>query len=134
MYLVDTVVISEARSGSKEAAAWLRSIDPSTVYISTITIGELMRGIAKKRSIVPRRASDLEIWLKTFCVEQHDHILPITAAVAMEWGRIAAQRPRGDANGLIAATAIVHDLILVTRNVAEFEDTRASTLNPWDLR
>jgi toxin FitB len=50
----------------------------------------------------------------------------------VEWGRIAALRPRGDVDGLIAATAIVHDLILVTRNVSDFQDTRVSLINPWD--
>ena len=51
----------------------------------------------------------------------------------LEWGRIAALRPRGDVDGLIAATAIVHDLILVTRNVGDFEDTRVSLINPWNI-
>ena len=51
----------------------------------------------------------------------------------MEWGRLAAQRPRGDADGLIAATARVHDLILVTRNVRDFEDTGIALRDPWDV-
>jgi hypothetical protein len=59
--------------------------------------------------------------------------LTITDQITLEWGRIAALRPRGEADGLIAATAIVHDLIIVTRNVSDFDDTRASVINPWDL-
>lgn len=65
-------------------------------------------------------------------VSHGDRILPITDQIAVEWGRIAAIRPRGDIDGLIAATAIVHDLILVTRNVKDFEDTDASVINPWE--
>lgn len=57
----------------------------------------------------------------------------MTDEIAVEWGRIAAVRPRGDVDGLIAATAIVHDLILVTRNVKDFEDTEAAVINPWDV-
>jgi predicted nucleic acid-binding protein len=62
-----------------------------------------------------------------------DRILPITDQIAVEWGRIAAIRPRGDIDGLIAATAIVHDLIVVTRNIGAFEDTGASVIDPWSL-
>ncbi|AYG67101.1 MULTISPECIES: type II toxin-antitoxin system VapC family toxin [unclassified Rhizobium] len=132
MYLVDTNVISEVRRGNSQAVAWLRSIDPSTVYLSVITLGEIMRGIALKRKSDPRAAAHLEEWLRKI---RHDHgnrILAITDQIAVEWGRIAAQRPRGDADGLIAATAIVHDLIVVTRNVGDFDDTGASIINPWD--
>ena len=132
MYLVDTNIVSEARRGNAQAIAWLRSVDPSVVYLSVITLGEVMRGIASKRKSDPRAAAHLEEWLRKL---RHDHsgrILPITDQIAVEWGRIAAQRPRGDADGLIAATAIVHDLIVVTRNVGDFDDTGVSVINPWD--
>lgn len=56
----------------------------------------------------------------------------MTDKIAVEWGRLAAIRPRGDIDGLIAATAIVHDLILVIRNVRDFEDTDAEVINPWE--
>lgn len=132
MYLLDTNVVSEARRGNIEAIAWLRSVDPSTLYLSVITLGEVMRGIALKRKSDQRAAAHLEEWLRKL---RHDHsgrILPITDQIAVEWGRIAAQRPRGDADGLIAATAIVHDLIVVTRNIGDFDDTGVSVINPWD--
>ncbi len=134
MYLVDTNVVSEARRGSIEAARWLRSVNPLNVYLSVITLGEVMRGITLKQKPDPRAASHLMLWLQTLRSVHAERILPITDAIALEWGRIAALRPRGDADGLIAATAIVHDLIVVTRNLADFEDTRATTLNPWDAR
>jgi len=131
MYLVDTDVVSEARRGSREAVGWLRSVPPRAVYLSALTLSEIMRGVALKRKADPRTAERLEEWLQRL---RHDHanrILPITDRIALEWGRIAALRPRGDIDGLIAATAIVHDLILVTRNVGDFEDTRLSLINPW---
>ena len=134
MYLVDTNVISEARRGSLEAVTWLRSVNSLAVYLSVITLGEIMRGVAFRQKSDPRAASHLAQWLQTLRSDHADRILPITDVIALEWGRITALRPRGDADGLIAATAIVHDLIVVTRNVEDFDDTRASTLNPWDAR
>ena len=132
MYLVDTNVVSEARRGAPESVGWLRSVDPLAVHLSVITLGEIMRGVALKQKSDPQRASRLAQWLQTLRRDHADRILPVTDAIAVEWGRIAALRPRGDADGLIAATAIVHDLIVVTRNVGDFDDTRASVLNPWD--
>lgn len=132
MYLVDTNVISEARRGTPQAVSWLRSVDPQSVHLSVITLGEIMRGIALKQRSDPRTAAHLAEWLLKL---RHDHasrILPITDQVAVEWGKIAAQRPRGDADGLIAATAIIHELVLVTRNVADFDDTGAVVINPWE--
>jgi hypothetical protein len=132
MYLVDITVVSEARRGVPEAVGWLRSVDPLAVHLSVITLGEIMRGVALKQKSDPQTAPRLAQWLQTLRRDHADRILPVTDAIAVEWGRIAALRPRGDADGLIAATAIVHDLIVVTRNVGDFEDTRASVLNPWD--
>ena len=133
MYLVDTNVVSEARRGAAEAVTWLRSVNPLDVHLNVITLGEIMRGIALKQKSDPRAASHLAQWLQTLRRNHADRILPVTDQIAVEWGRIAALRPRGDADGLIAATAIVHDLIIVTRNVGDFEETRASVLNPWRL-
>lgn len=132
MYLLDTNVISEARRGSAPAIAWLRSVDPLSVHLSTLTLGEIMRGIALKQKTDPKAAGHLTEWLRKLRHDHADRILPVTDPISVEWGRIAAIRPRGDIDGLIAATAIVHDLILVTRNVRDFEDTGASFIDPWD--
>lgn len=133
MYLVDTNVISEARRGSLPATAWLRSVDPLSVFLSALTLGEIMRGIAMKHKADPKTASHLSEWLRKIRHDHSERILPVTDEIAVEWGRIAALRPRGDIDGLIAATAIVHDLIVVTRNVGDFSDTGASFIDPWDL-
>lgn len=132
MYLVDTNIVSEARRGTPQAVSWLRSIDPLSIHLSALTLGEIMRGIALKQRSDPKTAAHLTEWLRKLRHDHGDRILPITDQIAVEWGRIAAIRPSGDIDGLIAATAIVHDLILVTRNVKDFEDTDASVINPWE--
>jgi toxin FitB len=131
LYLVDTNVVSEARRGSRQALAWLRSIRPDAVYLSALTLGEIMRGVALRRRSDPKTAARLAEWLERLRQDHADRILPVTDRIALEWGRIAALRPRGDIDGLIGATAIVHGLILVTRNVSDFEDTGVSLINPW---
>lgn len=132
MYLVDTNIVSEARRGAPEAVRWLRSVDPFAVYLSVITLSEIMRGIALKQKTDSRTAAQLSEWLQKLRHDHADRILAITDQIALEWGRVAALRPRGEADGLIAATAIVHDLIIVTRNVSDFNDTRVCVINPWD--
>lgn len=132
MYLVDTNIVSEARRGTPQAVAWLRSIDPLTLHLSVLTLGEIMRGIALKQKSDPKSAAHLTEWHRKLRHDHEDRILPVTDKVAVEWGRIAAIRPRGDVDGLIAATAIVHDLILVTRNVRDFEDAGVALINPWE--
>lgn len=134
MYLVDTNVVSEARRGTPQAVDWMRSVDPQAVHLSTLTVGEIMRGIALKQKSDPTAAGHLAEWLRKLRHQHADRILPITDHIAVEWGRIAAIQPRGDINGLIAATAIVHDLVVVTRNIADFADTGADVVTPWDLQ
>jgi len=132
MYLVDTNVLSEARRGSREARVWLRSVDPSSIYLSVITLGEIMRGIALKLRADARTAATLTAWLEQLRRDYSDRILPINDRIALEWGRLAAERPRGMADGLIAATALVHAKIVVTRNVDDFSDSRVPVINPWN--
>jgi predicted nucleic acid-binding protein len=132
MYLVDTNVLAEARRGTKEARGWLRSVDPSTIYLSVITLGEIMKGIALKARTDTGAAAALTAWLEQLRHDHGDRILPISDRVALEWGRLAAERPRGMADRLIAATAAVHAKIIVTRNVEDFSDTRLPVVNPWN--
>jgi predicted nucleic acid-binding protein len=133
MYLVDTNVLSEARRGSREARAWLRSVDPTTIYLSVVTLGEIMKGIVLKLRTDARTAATLTAWLETLRRDHNNRILPISDRVALEWGRLAAERPRAMADGLIAATAAVHGKIIVTRDVSDFQDTRIPVINPWEL-
>jgi predicted nucleic acid-binding protein len=133
MYLVDTNVLSEARRGTSEARTWLRSVDPTTIYLSVITLGEIMKGIALRASTDVRAAASLTAWLETLRHDHSDRILPISDDdVALAWGRLAAERPRSMADGVIAATAAVHAKIIVTRKVGDFADTRIPVINPWD--
>ena len=132
MYLVDTNVLSEARRGAEAARNWLRSVDPATIYLSVITLGEITKGIALKMRTDPLAAASLAEWLEQLRHDHGDRILPINDRVALEWGRLAAERPRGIADGLIAATAAVHAKIIVTRNVEDFSDTQLPLVNPWN--
>lgn len=133
MYLVDTNVLSEARRGSGAARDWLRSVDPETIWLSVITLGEIMKGIVLKQRSDPRTAATLTQWLDRLRYEHADRILPVTESVALAWGRLAAERPRAMADGLIAASASVYGKIIVTRNTVDFDDTRLPVINPWQL-
>lgn len=130
-YLVDTNVLSEARRGRTEARDWMRSVDPDQVFLSAITLGEIMKGVSLKRASDAVAAASLTSWLERLRVEHARRILPVGDAVAIEWGRIAAIRPQNTADALIAATALVHRKILVTRNVADFRGLNVMLLDPW---
>ena len=132
MYLVDTNVISDARRKIPQALSWLQSVPPDEVFLSVVTLGEIARGIAQKQRTDPRAAQVFERWLAPLRTTHKARILPITDVIAIEWGHLAAERPRGDADGLIAATAIVHSLTVVTRNVRDFADTGVPCINPWE--
>src|SRR4051812_20968109 len=115
MYLVDTNVISQAPRGARGTVDPPRALQARSPFLSVITPGEIAKGTALKDRRDRAAAAPLPAWLQGLRRNHASRILPITDAIALEWGRIAAERPRGDADGLIAATAIVHDLILVTR-------------------
>ena len=134
MYLVDTNVLSEARRGGREALEWLRSIDPDQVFLSVVTLGEIMKGISQKAQSDARAAMSLRRWLEQLRTDHARRILPVGDEVALEWGRIAALRPRNMADALIAATAAVHRKTVVTRNVADFADLGIPLIDPWRPR
>ena len=132
MYLLDTNILSHARKASTPAADWLRSTASHLLYLSVITLGEIERGVAMKERSDRKSAENLAAWLQGIRTTYSDRVLPVTDRIAVAWGRLAAQRTRGDADGLIAATALVHELILVTRNTRDFDDTGVKLLDPWN--
>ena len=123
MYLLDTNIVSDVQRRLPKPTEWLTSVDPTSVSLSVITLGEIERGIVKLRNVDSEKATRLDLWLRELRRDNADRILAVTEDVALAWGRITAGRTRGSADTLIAATALVHDLILVTRNVADFDDT-----------
>ena len=131
MFLLDTCVWSAARRGDRKAVAWLRRTDSGALYVSVITLGEIMNGIALKEQRDPKAADVLRDWLHRLQREYADRTLPVDADVALEWGRLAARRPRPMADALIAATALVHRKVVVTRNVDDFADAGVEVINPW---
>ena len=136
-YLLDTCVISELANHrpNVQVVKWLESQDPETLYLSFVTIGEIKKGIAKRGG--DPRAQELEKWLEGQILENFsDRILPIAKEVSLEWGRICGEaeragRKRPAIDALIAATASVYGMELVTRNVEDMVGMGAPILNPF---
>jgi predicted nucleic acid-binding protein len=133
MYLLDTCVVSEARRRSPQAVAWLRAAQPDTLFLSALTIGEIMKGVAMKQRSDPRVADILRRWLDELRFIYGDRILPVDAAVATTWGRLMGQRTRPAIDALILATALVNNKTVVTRNVADFSESSVEVIDPWAI-
>ena len=101
------------------------------MFLSAITIGEITKGIMMKLRTDPPAAAVLLRWLDELRFVYSARILPVDDAVATTWGRLMAQRTRPVADALIAATAHVHNKIIVTRNVADFADAGVPVIDPW---
>ncbi len=136
-YLLDTNVISElvASQPHQPVLEWLDSLDPHSVYLSVITIGEIQRGIEK---LPPsNRRQELREWLNDqLLIRFAGQILAIDVGVMLVWGTLIADverlgRPLPAIDSLIAALALHHHCTLVTRNEKDFQDTGVALLNPW---
>jgi len=131
--LLDTNVLSEAARRVPDASVmtWLDRVDPDGVRISVLTLGELAKGVAILTRRDPRAAEPLRAWVDQTRLDYADRLIDIDASVAEAWGILSAVRPLPVIDGLIAATARVHNLTLATRNVRDFADTGITLVNPW---
>ena len=132
-YLLDTNVISEMRRKSPDSnvLAWLDGVDQKELFISVLTIGELSKGIARRRLKDPEMAESLQHWLRGIETFFADHVIGINTAIAMDWGAINDGRSLPVIDSLLAATARVRKLTLVTRNVRDIEPMNVPCFNPW---
>jgi predicted nucleic acid-binding protein len=137
-YLLDTNVISELRRDAEcapEVAEWYRSVTSADLSLSVLVAGEVKQGIEKlRRHGAHRRAEVYARWLDALKEEFADRMLPVTAAVAERWGELRATSPVPPIDGLMAATALEHDLTFVTRDVGPLADKGVRLLNPWATR
>jgi toxin FitB len=137
MYLLDTNVVSELRKirlgrADRHVARWADSQDAADLYISVITLQELEIGVLLAERRDTAQGAVLRVWL-------NEHVLPafsgriliVDEAVARQSARLHVPDPRPVRDGLIAATALVHGMTVVTRNVADFEPTGVAVLDPW---
>ncbi|MGA3257663.1 MAG: type II toxin-antitoxin system VapC family toxin [Bryobacteraceae bacterium] len=136
-FLLDTNVVSELVKPKPDdrVRRWIEETNESILFLSVLTLGEIRNGVQRLRS--GRRRGRLESWLQVDLPSRfQDRILPIDSAIADRWGRVSAiaaakGKPVPVIDGLLAATAIHHNLTLVTRNSSDVSGTGVPTLNPW---
>ncbi len=138
MFLLDTNVVSElrkAKSGKidQQVLAWADSAATSSLFLSVITIMELETGVLLVERRDPTQGAMLRSWLNTHVMPAFsERILPIDTAVAQCCAKLYVPDPRSDRDALIAATALVHGMTVVTRNINDFVATKVELLNPWE--
>ncbi len=137
MYLLDTNVISELRKQSTGKAdakvvAWAKSTPADTMYLSVISLMELEMGVLSIQRKDPQQGNALRMWLDTQVIPAFDgRTLPIDIPIAQCCAALHIPDPRSERDALIAATAIVHGMTVVTHNIPDFESTGVKVLSPW---
>ena len=134
-FLIDTNIISEVRKGDRgnpAVAAWWNGVAEDDLWLSPLVLGEIRKGVELARRRDPGKAEALEAWLADLMSGFGDRVLPVDAAVAEQWGKMNALRPIPVVDALLAATAKVNGLTLVTRNVADVAGLDVDVLNPFE--
>jgi predicted nucleic acid-binding protein len=140
MYVLDTNVLSELRKvqlGTADAnvVTWAESVDAAALFVSVISVMELELGVLAIERRDATQGAMLRAWLDLKVLPEFaERTLPIDTAVAQRCARLHVPDKRGERDALIAATALVHGMAVVTRNVADFKPTGVVTVNPWDPR
>jgi predicted nucleic acid-binding protein len=138
MYVLDTNALSELRprrnrESDPQVIAWAQSVSPSSLYLSVICIFELQLGILQKQRTDQAQASVLRSWLTDYVMRAFaDRILPVDTTVALRCAALHVPDPCSYRDSLIAATALVHSMTVVTRNVSHFARSGVKILNPWE--
>ncbi len=132
-YLLDTNAVSELRRPLRltKLDDLIKNQPLGSLYISVLTVGELRKGFVKLQRKEEIRSANLASWIDGVISFYGERILPVNMQIAMQWAQISAVRTLPTIDTLLAATAIVHDLTLVTRNTKDFTDTGVKILNPW---
>ncbi len=135
-FLLDTNVVSEIRKKSPDAgvSTWFASVPADKLFLSVLVVGEIRQGIERLTRRDPARAEIYERWLSQLVDGYGDRIVPITIPIAQAWGRLNVPDPVPAVDGLMAATALVHDWTLVTRNVSDVASTGVRLLDPFTGR
>jgi predicted nucleic acid-binding protein len=140
MFLLDTNVISELRKAGEGKAdanvvAWLSSVDASALYVSAITLMELELGVLLMERRDAVQGSRLRIWMTHRVIPEFlDRALAVDAAVGLRCASLHVPNPRPERDALIAGTALVHGMTVVTRNLADFDAMGVPLINPWQGR
>jgi toxin FitB len=132
-YLLDTSILSETRKkrADERVLAFLSNATPTTLYLSCLSLGELKKGVGLKMKSDPSAAKAIAGWVDGLETNFADRILGVDTASAKLWGEWSAQRPRPVVNTLLAATAVVHDVVFVTRHESDIKDLPVNVFNPW---
>lgn len=133
-FLIDTNVLSELRKKERANTGvqhWFAGVAGESLYLSVLVVGEVRNGIERLRRRDSVAADNLERWLSKVQTDMAGKILPVTTSIADRWGRLNAPDPLSVIDSLLAATALEHDLILVTRNVDDVKRTGVKLLNPF---
>ncbi len=131
-YLLDTNVVSELRKPRPHGAVveWIREVPEDSLRLSVVTVGEIQAGIERTRELDATKADELESWLEDLAATSH--VIEIDASIMRKWAKLMHRRPDHHLeDALIAATALVHDLTVATRNVADFKALGVRLVNPF---